>query len=169
MHIQFVGMVKSIFLAHFLVDHLAQPVMSSLVFLLYQFAAFANYVTAKSAFAILLRLIYPRFDMIGIMALFCIAIRRDSVSLLKLTFLSHVQVLSCVMLFISRLKCPWSCFPSHFCFLVFCHSVMYRVVSIVSDGRNQSSFVFFYVVFESLYRCVKAFLDAGKSSSSLFS
>ena len=31
-----------------------------------------------------------------------------------------------------------------------CHSVIYRVVSIVFDGRNQSSFVFFYVVFESL-------------------
>ena len=29
------------------------------------------------------------------------------------------QVLSCEMLFISRLKRPWSCFPSHFCFLVF--------------------------------------------------
>ena len=53
------------------------------------------------------------------MALFCAAIRRDSVSLLKFPFLSHVQVLSCEMLFISRLKRPWSCFPSHFCFLVF--------------------------------------------------
>ena len=47
----------------------------------------------------------------------------------------------------------------------FCYSVIYRVVSIVSDGRNQSSFVFFYVVFKSLYRCVNAFFDAGKSPS----
>ena len=29
------------------------------------------------------------------MALFCAAIRRDSVSLLKFPFLSHVQILSC--------------------------------------------------------------------------
>ena len=36
----------------------------------------------------------------------CAAIRRDSVSLLKFPFLSHVQVLSCEMLFISRLKRP---------------------------------------------------------------
>ena len=36
-------------------------------------------------------------------ALFCAAIRRDSVFLLKFPFLSHVQVLSCEMLFISRL------------------------------------------------------------------
>ena len=33
----------------------------------------------------------------------------------------------------------------------YCHSVIYHV-SIVSDGINQSWFVFFYVVFESLYR-----------------
>ena len=54
-----------------------------------------------------------------LMALFCAAIRRDSVSLLKFPFLSHVQVLSCGMLLISRLKRPWSCFSSHFCFLFF--------------------------------------------------
>ena len=39
-------------------------------------------------------------------ALSCAAIRRDSVSLLKFPFLSHVQVLSCEMLFISRLNRP---------------------------------------------------------------
>ena len=71
---------------------------------------------------------------------FCAAIRRDSVSLIKFPFLKHVRVLSCEVLFINRLKRTWSCFSSHFCFLVFCHSVIYRVVSIVSDGRNQSSF-----------------------------
>ena len=41
-----------------------------------------------------------------LMALFYAAIRRDSVSLLKFPFLSHVQVLSCEMFFISHLKCP---------------------------------------------------------------
>ena len=54
-----------------------------------------------------------------LMALFCATIRRDSVSLLKFPFLSHVQVFSCGMLFISRLKRLWSCFSFHFCFLVF--------------------------------------------------
>ena len=44
MHIPFVGMVKFKFLAHFPVDHLAHPVVSSLVLLLSQFAAFAYYV-----------------------------------------------------------------------------------------------------------------------------
>ena len=39
-----------------------------------------------------------------LMALFCAAIWRDSVSLLKFPFLSHVQVLSCEILFISRLN-----------------------------------------------------------------
>ena len=38
-----------------------------------------------------------------------------------------------------------------FLFTSFCHSVIYRVVSIVSDGRNQSSFVFFM---QSSSRCM---------------
>ena len=75
-------------------------------------------------------------------ALFCAAIRRDSVSHLKFPFLRQSQILSREMLFISRLKCPYSCFSSQF-FHSYCHSVINRVVSIVSDGCNQSSFVFF--------------------------
>ena len=52
------------------------------------------------------------------MALSCAAIRRDSVSLLRFPFFSQVQVFWCEMLFIRRLKRSYSCFPSHFCFLV---------------------------------------------------
>ena len=47
-------------------------------------------------------------------------------------------------------------FSFPFLFPSFGHSVIYRVVSIVSDGRNQFSFVFSYVGFESLYGCVTA-------------
>ena len=64
MHIPFVGMVKFKFLAHFPVDHLAHPVVSSLVLLLCQFAALV------------------------LMPLFCAAIRGDSVSLLRFPFLT---------------------------------------------------------------------------------
>ena len=39
------------------------------------------------------------------------------------------------MLFISRLKRPYSCFPFHFLFPSFCHSVIYRVVSIVFGSK----------------------------------
>ena len=39
-----------------------------------------------------------------LMALFCAAIRRDPVSVLKFPFLSHLQVMSCEMLFISHLN-----------------------------------------------------------------
>ena len=49
-----------------------------------------------------------------LIALFCAAIMRYSVSLLWFPFLSPVLVLSCEMLFISRLKCPKSCFLSIF-------------------------------------------------------
>ena len=34
-----------------------------------------------------------------------------------------------------------------------CHSVVHYVVRFVSDGCNQSLFVFFYIVFESLFLC----------------
>ena len=40
-----------------------------------------------------------------LMALFCSAVRRDFVSLLRFPFLSQVRVFCCEMLFISRLKC----------------------------------------------------------------
>ena len=53
-----------------------------------------------------------------LMALFCDAIWRNHVSLLKFPFFSQVQVWSCEMLFISRLKRPYGCLSSKFCFLV---------------------------------------------------
>ena len=49
-----------------------------------------------------------------------------------------------------------------------CHSFVYCVVGIASDGCNQSSFVFFYVFLEPLHECVNGVFDAGKSSSTLF-
>ena len=61
-----------------------------------------------------------------LMALFCVAIRRDSVSLLKFPFLSHVLVLSSEM-FISRLKCPVSVF-----FLVFSLAFVVLLVIVLS-------------------------------------
>ena len=53
-----------------------------------------------------------------LMAISCAAIWRDYVFLLMFPFLSQVQVYWCEMLFNRRLMRPWSCFPSHFCFLV---------------------------------------------------
>ena len=51
-----------------------------------------------------------------LMALFCAAIRSDSVSLLKFSFLSQVQVLSYEILFISRLKRLYICVFPYFCY-----------------------------------------------------
>ena len=76
------------------------------------------------------------------MALFCVVvIKRDFVSLLRFPFLSHVQVFSCEMLFINRLKRLWSCYFFPFLFSSYCHSVGRRVVRIVSDGCTQSFYV----------------------------
>ena len=62
---------------------------------------------------------------------------------------------------------PIELFSFPFLFSSYCRSVGLCVVSIVSGGCNQSSFGLFYVVLESLYQCVYAVFNAGKSSSFL--
>ena len=57
--------------------------------------------------------------LVVLMALFSSAISRDSISLLIIPFLSHVQVFLCEISLICRSKCPYSCFSSYFCFLVY--------------------------------------------------
>ena len=52
------------------------------------------------------------------MALFYAVIRRDSVSFVGFPFHSHVQVFLYEILLVCHLKCPCSCFSSHFFFLV---------------------------------------------------
>ena len=52
-----------------------------------------------------------------LIALFCAAFRSDSVSLKRFPFFSHVQVFSCEMSLVFRLKCPYDYFSFHFCFL----------------------------------------------------
>ena len=52
------------------------------------------------------------------MELFCATIRRDSVSLITLPFLSYPEVFSLKISLICSLKYPYSCFPSIFCLLV---------------------------------------------------
>ena len=64
------------------------------------------------------------------MALSCAAFRRDSVSLLRLPFLGHVQVLSCEIEFISRLSGHRVVVFFHFCFLVIV--ILSSVVLLVS-------------------------------------
>ena len=54
-----------------------------------------------------------------LIALFCAAIRRDSVSLLRFPFLSHVQVFSCEMHY-GLLYSSWSLYLQHFgCCILF--------------------------------------------------
>ena len=52
------------------------------------------------------------------MALFCAAIRKDSVSLSRFPFLCYVQIISYEMSLVCRLKYPYSCLSFDFCFLV---------------------------------------------------
>ena len=53
------------------------------------------------------------------MSLLSTVIRKDSLSLERFPFLSHVHVFLCEISLVCRLKYPHSCFSSNSCFLVF--------------------------------------------------
>ena len=122
-HIPFVHMVKLQNLAQFPVGHLAY----SVVRVLYSFCAnllhsLIMWLIVSSLSPHNLHLLFCcvlsilALIWLVLMALFCAAVRRGSVSLLRFPFLSHVYIFSCKMSLVSRLKSP--CSPSPFCFLV---------------------------------------------------
>ena len=87
------------------------------------------------------------------MALLCAAIRRYSVSLLKFPFLSHIKVLSSLILLVCRLKYPYSCFPPHFCFLVIIAVFIFMFLMLFLFAVITLSLVFFML---SLSPCIDA-------------
>ena len=96
------------------------------------------------------------------MALFHAAIKRDSVSSLSFLSLSHDQVFSCVISLVCRLKYPYSCFFSHFCFQVFV-IVSYAISTIISC-HNLS---FFGFLMYSSNPCIDASMQSSLMSSLL--
>ena len=101
-------------------------------------------------------------------ALSCAAIKRDAVSL-KVSFSWPCPGFLVWDVVYKSFKPPIEWFSFPFLFPSYYHSVVHRVLSIVSGGCNESSFAFLYIVFESLYRCINAVFNAGKFSSSPFS
>ena len=91
------------------------------------------------------------------MSLFFAAFWKDSVSLIKFTFL---KVFSCEILSVYHLKYPYSCFSSRFRFLVIVFS-LYIVCDVI--GRCDKSFLFFLTYSSSLY------INASTQSSILVS
>ena len=89
------------------------------------------------------------------MALFCVAIRRDSVSLLKFSFRSHVHVFSCRISLVCRLKYPYSCFSS--LFPCYCSINLYVSSDVI---------ITFHFLFS--HWCIRTIFNAGESSSSFF-
>ena len=97
------------------------------------------------------------------MMLFC-----ASLSLLKFSFLSYVQVFSCeffqfVAWNIRTIVFFPFLFPSYYC------SVDLYIFSAPTGRYNKSSFALFNVVFESLRWCIRAIFNAGESTSAFFS
>ena len=93
------------------------------------------------------------------MSLFSAAIRRDSFYLLRFPFLSHVQVIFLLFVF-------WNVYTdvllSFYLFSYF-YSVDACIVYIVSGRCNQSSSMFFYVIFSWMYQWIDAILNDSKS------
>ena len=96
------------------------------------------------------------------MAMFYAAIRRDSVSLRRFPFLSCVQAFWCEISLVSRLKYPYSCFSSHFCFLALVVQFIILLFILFLDA------IIGLVVFESSYWCIDTIFNAVESSSSFF-
>ena len=78
------------------------------------------------------------------MVLFWAAIRIDSVSLLNCPFRSHVQILLFETSLVYRLKYPYSCFSTHFCFLVFVLLIIMLSVLFLISITSLSLLFFMY-------------------------
>ena len=120
------------------------------------------------------------------MAFFCLAIRKDSVSLKRFPCFSHVQILSCEISLVCRLKYPYSCFSSHFCFLVIVvllvlvlfvlflvaviHSFLHDIFVVASMSRRfiLPSFLDTYSLSVSSFRCKALLLLLVSLSDSKF-
>ena len=140
-YIPFVRMIKFKFLAQFRVDHLLTQsclvlysFCGNLLHLLIMWLIISSLSPHKLFYCVLsiLALIW-----LVLIALFCIASRRDSVSVLRFLFLSHTLVFSREILLISRLKYRYVVFLP-ILFSVYCHPFGPRAVSSVSGVCNQS-------------------------------
>ena len=79
------------------------------------------------------------------MALFCAAIKRDSVSLLSCFFVCDIQVSWSEISFICCLKCPYCCFSSLFCFSVISVQLILVLYVFLSGGCDQAFCAYFMI------------------------
>ena len=135
MHIPFILTVRFKLLTKFPVDHLHPTLHSYLD--LYSRCAYIPLslfiwliVSSSSPYnqhLLFFRLVCSYLTYLILMMLFCAAIWRDSVSLLKYPFFNDVQLSSCKISLVCCSKCPYNCFYSHFCFLVIFVQLMLMV------------------------------------------
>ena len=73
-------------------------------------------VLSLSSLPTLLYIINFCFNIKVLRALFCVAIKREPVSLFRFPLFTSTQVMSCAISLIGRLKYPYICFSSYFVF-----------------------------------------------------
>ena len=117
--------------------------------LLHSLNCFISPIT-EPTLAILLLIINFSFYIISLygIILYCY-INRDLVSLFNFLLLSYIQVISCPVPLVCCLKYPYSCFPSHFCFLNFL-IIVFVLLLLLLATHYQPFFVNFSIFFESL-------------------
>ena len=109
--------------AQFPWDHLSHPVMTSLILFSLQHSLIMWLIVSSLSphnlhllFCCIMSILTS--TSLVLIMLFCDAVIRDSVSLTRFPFLSHVQVFSCLISLVCHLKYLYCCFSSYFCFLV---------------------------------------------------
>ena len=101
-------------------------------------------ITRKLTLSLPLRLVYFCFNIISSYRIvFCCYLKRFSL-FLNVSFRSQVQVFTSEIFWIRRLKYPYSCFSSHFCFVVIVvlfvliFSVLFQVSNVLFEGSKCS-------------------------------
>ena len=93
-----------------------------------------NHITYNLLFCFVLSIFF--FNIMGPYSIVLNCYQKDSVSLVRFTFLSHGQVLSHEISFVLYLKYPNNCFYSNVLFSSYCCSVDYCLVCIVFPRCN---------------------------------
>ena len=102
-----------------------------------------------------------------LMALFCAAIRRDSVSLKSFSFLTMIRFFRVRFYWFVAWNIHTIVFLPISVSWLFCSAYLYAACA-VSGRCNKSFFVLFNVVFESSYWCIDAIFNASVFSFSFF-
>ena len=166
-HVLFCKMIQFQFLSEFPLSYFPYPVAPCLILILCYSTAFTficSMIFFLSPHSVILRFFLIH---LVLMALFCTAIQKYSVSLLRFPSGIPVSVFCREISLVCHFKCPYSCFSYHSYFLVI--AVLF-VLSLMLplEVEEIHFFPLFDVITDSSYWCIYATVIAGESPASFF-